>query len=300
MVCPMCPVRVAFVGRASRHAVAAVHDRTAALRPVFLDTGELRGPGELRRALGSVAPGVVVVLEPDAAVVQAVDGLRAVTLGVLTQAFPQPSEWHAGEGTAYDWLDPGAFDRLVACDPLLGDALAERLPVWRSRPLPVDDRLYAPVPAAARRPPRAVFIGASTPERERTLVDSKHRFDLVHYAHGLHGERLRDVLRTVDVGVNAHADGAGRFAHRALVHLAAGQLLLSQPLDPLHGLEPEIDFVEFSRSDELVTLLGQLARRPDMYERVRLRGRAKAEEHRASRVWARVVDDLLADVAAFG
>ena len=41
-----------------------------------------------------------------------------------------------------------------------------------------------------------------------------------------------------------------------------------------------IDFVELDSRDSLLTLLMQLKIRPDAYERVRIRGRLKAEEHR--------------------
>jgi hypothetical protein len=37
-----------------------------------------------------------------------------------------------------------------------------------------------------------------------------------------------------------------------------------------------------------------------MHQRVRVRGRLKAEQYRSSRLFARVAGDLLADVAAFG
>jgi hypothetical protein len=49
-----------------------------------------------------------------------------------------------------------------------------------------------------------------------------------------------------------------------------------------------------------MTLLYQLKRRPDTFERVRHRGRAKADDYRASRIWPRVIGDLLADLHAFG
>jgi hypothetical protein len=46
--------------------------------------------------------------------------------------------------------------------------------------------------------------------------------------------------------------------------------------------------------------LHQLKLRPDSCERIRVRGRLKAEEHRASRVWPRIVGDLLEDIRVFG
>jgi hypothetical protein len=169
---------------------------------------------------------------------------------------------------------------------------------WRTMPLPVDDRLYAPVRPAGR-PPRAIFVGASTQHRERFLIAAKHEHDLLHYAHGLHGEELARVLGEVDIGINLRDELRPGFEHRTLLHLAAGHLLLSEPLTPTFGLEPGTDFVELSRPDELMAALFLLRRRPDSYDRVRLAGRAKADAYRASVVWPRVVADLFADVAAF-
>ena len=39
---------------------------------------------------------------------------------------------------------------------------------------------------------------------------------------------------------------------------------------------------------------------PDLHAAVRRRGRRKAEQFRASRVWPRVIGDLQRDVPAFG
>jgi hypothetical protein len=85
-----------------------------------------------------------------------------------------------------------------------------------------------------------------------------------------------------------------------LRHRAAGHRVISEPLDPTHGLEPSTDFLEIRRPDELMTILYQLTRRPDTFERVRLRGRHKADDYRASRIWPRVIADLLDDVRVFG
>jgi hypothetical protein len=43
-----------------------------------------------------------------------------------------------------------------------------------------------------------------------------------------------------------------------------------------------------------------LGRFPGLWHRVRVRGRMKAEQFRASRVWPRLLHDALADVGAFG
>jgi hypothetical protein len=52
--------------------------------------------------------------------------------------------------------------------------------------------------------------------------------------------------------------------------------------------------------DEFSLRMHQVHQRPDAYERVRIRGRDKADQFRASRVWPAVLRDLLADLEAFG
>jgi hypothetical protein len=218
--------------------------------------------GELRAALADFAPHVVIALAPVPA--ETLKGLRAATLAV------EPTD---------------GFDRAF------GD--------WRARPLPIDDRFYAEV-RSSRRPPRALFLGRSTDYREDILTMSKHTHDVVHYTHGLAGDALVEALASADVGIALPAEEGGRFPSQALLHQAAGHLLLSAPLRPSHGLEPGIDHLEVDTASALDTILIQLRLHPEAYERVRIRGRLKADEHRASRVWPRIVADLLQDVRVFG
>ncbi len=275
------PLRVAFVGPAVTLDLCVPHDPVPGIVPAVIDSHPSEGPQELRMALAAAAPHVVVAFGPQSIPGPLLRAVDAVTLGVAHDAA-------AVAGAT-------GYDRLLALPGGAADATA----VWRSRPLPVADAFFAPV-CVTGRPPRTLFLGASTEYRERFLVDAKHRHDLLHYAHGLSGDVLRDVLSRVDVGVNVHADGTPTFEHRVLLHLAAGHLLLTEPLEPTCGLEPEIDYVPVARSDELLTVLHQLEQRPRLHERVRLSGRAKSEAHRASRVWPRLLTDLLDDVAAFG
>jgi hypothetical protein len=275
------PLRVAFVGPPVTLQLCVPQGPVPGIVPALIDSRPSEDPQELRTALAAAAPHVVVAFGPHSipgALLRAID---AVTLGVA------PDAAAVAGATGYD--------RVLA----LPGAAAEDAAVWRSRPLPVADAFFAPV-CVTGRPPRTLFLGASTEYRERFLVDAKHRHDVLHYAHGLSGDVLRDVLSRVDVGVNVHADGAPAFEHRVLLHLAAGHLLLTEPLRPTYSLEPEIDYIPIARSDELLTVLHQLERRPRLHERVRLMGRAKADAHRASRVWPRLLTDLLDDVAAFG
>lgn len=299
------PARVAFVGQETYFAQCAMHAPADGILPRFFDfrAGVGADPAALVAALDGWGAHVVVVFRPEIVAPGAFAQLAATTLGFVTEPLRREGgqehpdlEWRESELALND---PANFDRVVSFDPHVAAAADAHAPVWRSLPLPVDDRLYADV-APSASPPRVLFLGYSTAHRERFLVNAKHSYDVLHYAHGLHGDELREVFARTDVALNLHGEPYPSFENRVLLHLAAGHLVISEPLSPGHGLEPGIDYVEIRRPDELMTVLYQLHRRPDAFERVRLRGRAKAEDYRASRIWPRLISDLLADVAAFG
>jgi len=291
------PTRVAFVGKLSAFGDCALSAPAGDVVPRFFDSGVAGGDVlELRAALDDWSADAVVVFRPQDFEAGTFARLRASTLGIVDEpVFRGPGG--DPRGPQLSAAVAADLDRVIACDP---DAEQTAATVWRSRALPVDDRIFAEPNDASTDTPRALFVGESSAHRERFLINSKHEFDVLHYAHGLHGEELREVFARCDVGINLHPEPYASFDGHFLAHLAAGHLLLSEPLSHTHGLEPGIDFVEVRRPDELTTALAQLARRPQTYDRVRLRGRAKAEEHRASRVWPRLVDDLLRDLKVFG
>ncbi len=250
--------------------------------------------------LGAFAPDATVVVAPDqllgggAPAAELARALRAsggATLGVLVGGLPHG----AGAEAA------AALDRLVAFDPALtrqrvGDADAE---VWRAIPPPVADPLFADV-RPLRHAPLAMSIGRASEHRETMLIPAKHDHDLLQLLHGVSGAALAELLREYDVGVYIAPTPGAHFGWQVGAHLAAGQLLLCGTLSPLHGLERGIDYLEVDSAANIVWVLERLGRFPEMYQRIRVRGRMKAEQYRASRLFARVVHDLLADVAAFG
>ena len=274
------PLRLAFVGAGTDFAACLPGTERRDVQPAVLELPAGGDAGALRRDLAALRPHVVVVFGPEALPPGALAGVPAATLGVLT-----------GGGASLEHVDAAGFDRLLALDPSLGEAA----PVWRSAPLPVSDRLFAPVAPITGRP-RVVAVGASTPHRELMLSNAKQQHpDLRHVPAGA------GALDGADVAVNVHdAAGERTFEHHVLLHLAAGHLVLSEPLAPQHGLERGIDFLEIATPGGLAWTIEQLHRFPRAWHRVRVRGRLKADQFRASRVWPRLAGDLLADVAAFG
>ncbi len=297
------PLRLAFVGQATFFEACALTRDAGGLATQFV---EFRQDGDAEQMLATVRewrPHVVLVFRPEIVPHGLFAELDAATVGFLTEPLPRDAKGHhpdlAQRLRALKRVDADNFDRIVAFDPNVVPAAEGVLPVWRSLPLPVDDRFFAePAPLAAT--PRVMFVGRSTAHRERLLEPSKHAFDLLHIAFGVDAERLDALMREHDVGINLHNEPYPSFENRVSLHLAAGHLVLSEPLHPTHGLEPGIDFLEIGSPETLHDTIALLRRFPNLHHRVRVRGRMKAEEFRASRVYPRLVHDLLLDLRAFG
>lgn len=299
-------IRVAFVGQTTYFDVCALAEPALQLEPEFVEFRSGADLGPVLKAIEQHRPHVVFVFRPELIPSGAFSSLSAVTLGYFTEPLPRPDgDLHPdlGRRLGYlDSLDGGNFDRLVSFDPLIADTVARKAPrtgVWRSFPLPVADYLYAPV-RRSERPPRALFIGRSTEHRELFLETAKHTYDILHVAHGVSGRELVELLSRFDISINIHNERYPTFENRVSLSMAAGHLVLSEPLSPTHGLEPGIDYVELKVPRELDAALFNLKNFPDLYHRQRVSGRMKAEQFRASRVYPRIIDDLLLDLATFG
>ena len=232
---------------------------------------------------------VTVVFDPGCVPAEVLRELPGTTLGLYPRAAID------ADLTAV----AGSLDRVASFFPSLTGERAGEAKLWRAIPPPVSDDAFAEV----RRPRTAMHamtIGRSTDLRERMLLKAKHHHDLLQVVHGLSGESLIELLGEYDIGVYVSPWPGGAFGAQIGMHLAAGQLLLAEAPTPAHGLERNIDYLHFDSADGLVRALDRLQRFPEMYHRIRVRGRLKAEQYRASRVFARLAHDLIADARAFG
>lgn len=302
------PVEVLFVGPPSLLGTfaptAPAHGFSYARLPV--DPG-----ARLIAALGArerLPVDVSVALDPQRYAPAELSALPGATVGILTEErarnargarsaaggggreTPREDQW--GEA-------PCPLDRLVTLDPARTGEVLAGSEIWRALAPPVSDAMFADV-RALHRAPSVLAIGRSSAHREAMLLPAKHHHDLLQVIHGVVGEELAELLGEYDVGVFVPRQHGGGFGQQVPLHLASGHLLVSWPLEPAHGLERDIDYLEVDSPEALVWILDRLARFPEMHQRVRVRGRMKAEQFRASRVFARLVHDLLADVAAFG
>jgi hypothetical protein len=302
------PMRVAFVGQATFFEACSLGPGAHGFHARFFEFRRGGDAGALIDELSAFDPEVAIVFRPEVVPAGALRGLRAKTIGFLTEPLPRQL---SGAPVHEDlerrlWelrhVDPSNFDRVIAFDPHIAATAGEVVPVWRALPLPVADRYFAPLPLPppALGPPRALFVGRSTPHREALLADAKLEADVLHLAFGVDADELQAALESHDVGINLHNNPYPSFENRVCLHLAAGHLVLSEWLHPTHGLEPGLDFIVTQTAGELLHALVTLRRFPALWHRVRVRGRRKAEQFRASRVYPRLLHDLFADLAAFG
>jgi hypothetical protein len=297
-------LRLAFVGQSTYFRAAALDEHSRRIETRFVEFRADADSARMRAALDAFAPHAVAVFRPEIIPAGAFSDLTAAVVGFLTE----PITRRNGHGAHWDLdarrrdmrtLDRDNVDRIMSFDPLIVETADEFMEVWRSLPIPVADRLYRPV-----RPivgvPRMLFVGRSTMHRERWLLDVKHRFDCLHVAFGAEVEELERLLDSHQITFNVHNEPYPTFENRVLLHLAAGHLVITEPLSPTHGLESGLDYVEVSFPEELTQAAATARSFPDAFQRIRLRGRQKAEQFRASRVWPAVVRDLFLDLPARG
>lgn len=296
----MAPPRVAYVGQ-STFFEACVPARE---HETFVEFRENVEPLPMRDALDRFEPDAVVVFRPETLPPGILADLDAAIVGFLTEPVPRsldgtPHPDLAKRARDLRRLDPRNVDRIVSFDPNIVPVADQVMPVWRSLPIPVADRLYRD-PRPLSSPPRLVFIGRSTPHRETYLRPVKARYDLLHVAFGAGVADLGRFLAEHELTLNLHNEPYPSFENRVCLHLAAGHLVISEPLSPQHGLEPGRDYVVVESPAELMRALARIEADPVWAERVRACGRAKAEAYRASTTFDRLVGDLLADLDAFG
>ena len=237
------PLRLAFVGQRVYFHYCALEAPADGVEPAFFDFRFGGRVDELLAGLEAFAPHVVFVWRPEIVPAGAFDGLDAVTVGYLTEPLPAAGRRCSAPRPR---AAPGvpASRRRLQLRPhrqLRSARGAGRRPhraacgaPSRSRSPTRSSRRCAPPPAARRSSSPA---GPPT-HRDAYLDPVKHDFDVVHLAHGVTDEHLIAFLREVDVGVNLHNEPYPTFENRVSVYLAAGVLVISEPVSPRHGLQP--------------------------------------------------------------
>ena len=100
--------------------------------------------------------------------------------------------------------------------------------------------------------------------------------------------------------MNLHNNRYPSFENRVCIALAAGHLVISEPLSPRHGLQPGYDHLETEGAAAMKALVDELVRDPSAYLDVQRAGREQAERFRASRVYPQLIRDAVSDIGEHG
>jgi hypothetical protein len=296
-------LRVAFVGQGVYFRQCALEITADGIEPFFFDFRAAAPPKPLIGALEDLDPDVVLVFRPEIVPGGLFSTLRAVTIGYLTEPLPRAGGVKHPDLHGRMWwlerVDPGNFDRIVCFDPLIADTAGSVLPIWRSLPLPVADSLFMDVRERSD-PPRLLFVGRSTEHREEMLAPVKRFHQIMHIGHGLCGEQLRTLMARTDIQLNLHNNPYPTFENRVCIALAAGHMVISEPLSPSHDLRSGEHYLEADSAVRMLELVDEIARQPSAYLDVQAAGRRQAERFRASSVYPKLVRDALDDVKASG
>jgi hypothetical protein len=154
-------------------------------------------------------------------------------------------------------------------------------------PPPVNDDVFSP-PKRDGEPLRAGMVHHGTSYESLYLDEVEDSIEL-HFLDTLNQGVFRRKLGSLNVGVNIHPSPLRIFPFVAALHLARGHTLVSEPLNPLHGLEPGIDYFEVTSPSELRHVLGYLSRSPDAGHLMAFRGHQKSRYFTSSKVFRRLI-----------
>jgi len=268
------PIPIALVGRPNVLATCALEAPAGGVEAVRVSVSGDSGADEAASAIAGGGFEAVVAFEPEALPGGLVADWDVPTIGWTTL--------DASSGFR-------GVDRVIvtgAAPPGSG--------VWRSLAFPVADSGFGPArPRGA--PPRGLWLCGDTARRREYLSHFEPSVEVAV----VEGD-LSEGLAATDIGVNLHDRPGRALHHEAARSLAAGQLLVSEPLDPARGLEPGIDFIEAPELGDVHLAIEAAGADLGAFQRIRLRGRLKAERFRASAVYPKLVGDLLEDLRVFG
>jgi hypothetical protein len=101
-------------------------------------------------------------------------------------------------------------------------------------------------------------------------------------------------LARADVQLNLHNNPYPSFENRVCIALAAGHLVISEPLSPEHDLVAGEHFVEVRSPEELEAAVQRLHDRPEAFAEVQAAGREQAERFRASLAYPELIRAAIA------
>ena len=196
----------------------------------------------------------------------------------------------ATTGKLVDALRPDDVDAVIAPDEGSRAVLADKGFTVLVSSLPIDDD-HVDTDYVERHSHSVGTFSAETSHQKayRGVLEAQPKqlaFDLTGK------DEWKSELSEVSAGLVIHPDANRCFPMEALVHLASGHTLISEPLWPLFGLEPGLDYFEVTSPSEAFHVMQYLGRSPEVTRLMAYRGKQKSQYFRASAIWTRLLEEL--------
>jgi len=148
-------------------------------------------------------------------------------------------------------------------------------------PFPIATEIIKPVDSIKKWD--IFFSGRSTPHRDKFFGPLKRDFNFLHINHGVVGSDLLDFIHQCKISLNIHAENEISWEPRTQFLIAAGSLLVSEPLSPTCPLRPGIDFIEVNDPWKLYETCREIITNYNAYKQIAESGRERIVEVLSSR-----------------
>ena len=290
------PVRIAFIGQSIYFQQASIEREFYDANCIFIDYTKDADPTVSINEIRNFDPSITIVFRPDMCRDIEVALKGRFNIGYFTE--PLPTEVHGDSADLRRRLDAliesklsdsQTYSMYVAYNPLIGHTLEQYFPIWQYVPIPVADTLFqlGNQQDELIDVSRGLFVGRVTPYRNKFLEPLKHSYSWTV----LDNAYLVD-LRPYSLALNLHNDTYPNFENRVLLHMALGQLVITERLEPSYDLGNGVTHIEFSGVSELEELIELLKLDSISFEGIRANGFAIAKNYSATKIWSRIFDDL--------
>jgi hypothetical protein len=266
--------------------------------PVFDPASGYVATSATMASLLEFQPDVAIFFRPEFFSNDLLSRLRGVKIGISTEPMPKYLD-----GNFHYTLDSiGRFKSLLKAAELEFDHIfhydAASLSFMERMGVRVSGAIALPVATMTWRPAEdrnadwdLVFLGRSTENRERHFGGLKRDLRFLHIAHGIIGKDVLPFYHAAKIGLNIHSEPELGWEPRIQQLMAAGLLVVSEPISPNEWLRPGEEFLEIRHPHETYEICREIVANPLKFEPIRRAGHERVQRDLTARqLWPRLIE----------
>lgn len=248
-------------------------------------------------------PDISICFRPEYFSKELLAALSGIKVGISTEPFPK-----CVDGKFYYSLDSiSRFRNLLQAAPLGFDFIfhydSSSLSFMAEMGINLSGTVALPVATRTWTPPRGaerantwdvVFLGRSTTHREKHFLPLKRDLRFLHISHGIMGKDMLPFYHASTIGLNIHSEPELMWEPRVQQLMAAGLLVVSEPISPNEILVPGEHFIETSDPSSTYEICKKIAKDPGQFEHIRRAGYERVGDLlSAHQVWSSLISGCL-------